>query len=146
MDDRNRKNSGYNWTYSGEDAGDYRAKYTQGFDPNYLRHTEERKQQEEENLRRQRAAKRKPVSRRRASLFRQQSIEVNEPEPVPEESTPEVSEERQKTADTRRRQGTGKGVRKSTGQSGRTRSRRSMRSGSGSRRSGVKMTPIQRGV
>ena len=88
MDDRNRKNSGYNWTYSGEDVNDFRSKYSQGFDPDYIRHTEERRLQEEERRQKQRAAKKKPASRRQKNLFRQQRVAVKEPEEIQEEKAP----------------------------------------------------------
>ena len=79
MDENKNRNSGYNWKYSGNDASDYRAKYTQGFDPDYLRHTAERRQKEEEE-RRQQTVRKKPVSRRQDTLFKQQEVTLEEEE------------------------------------------------------------------
>ena len=63
----------YNWSYKGDSANDYRSKYTQGFDPDYLKHAAEKKRQEQEREKERRAASR-PASRRRDHLTEQQKV------------------------------------------------------------------------
>ena len=80
MEDKKRGLSDYNWSYTGSDASQYRTKYTQGFDPQYLQHAAERKrQQQEEEVQRKAKAKAKPkrqrpVSHRTSRLARQQEV------------------------------------------------------------------------
>ena len=52
MADERNKRTEYNWSWSGDDAGSYRAKYTRGFDPDYVKHTAERREEQEENTER----------------------------------------------------------------------------------------------
>ena len=79
MEDKKRGLSDYNWSYTGSDASQYRAKYTQGFDPQYLQHAAERKKQEQEESQRKtteraKATRQRPVSRRTSRLSRQQEV------------------------------------------------------------------------
>ena len=76
-DERNERTE-YNWSYSGDDARDYRSKYTQGFDPDYVKHAAERaEQQEDTRVKREERARRPQRTRpsaRRARLAAQQEI------------------------------------------------------------------------
>ncbi|MCF0145152.1 MAG: DUF5011 domain-containing protein [Eubacterium sp.] len=79
MDD-NRNELEYNWKYQGDHASDYRSKYTQGFDPDYAQHAEERRQREAQERRelasgRKSTARRRPASGRRRSLSRMQQVD-----------------------------------------------------------------------
>ena len=79
----------YNWTYRGDEVSDYRSKYTQGFDPNYVKRlTEEALQEEEEPRRRPEPERRRSSAGRRARLYAQQEIRTEEeesPEQEPEQ-------------------------------------------------------------
>ena len=79
MADERNKRTEYNWSWSGDDAGSYRAKYTRGFDPDYVKHTAERREEQEENTqkKREQAAQRQRRQRpsaRRARLSAEQEV------------------------------------------------------------------------
>ena len=76
MEENGNGRKEYNWSYQGDDVRDYRAKYSQGFDPDYVRHAAEQevKREEEEARRRQERAARQRAVGRRARLNAQQEI------------------------------------------------------------------------
>ena len=71
MTDRRNERTEYNWSYSGDDAVDYRSKYTQGFDPDYAKHAAERAEQQEETAQRREQVRR--TQRQRPSAPSQRS-------------------------------------------------------------------------
>ena len=141
-DERNERTE-YNWSWSGDDASSYRSKYTQGFDPDYVKHTAEREEEQERasQIRREQTARRQMrqqrPSARRARLSAEQEIRTEqssyrEPERT-RRQVPDRSETRSSRSETR---STRDEIRSSRGDTG---SRRgdtgSRRSETGSRRS-----------
>ena len=118
MTDKRNERTEYNWSYSGDDAVDYRSKYTQGFDPDYAKHAAERAEQQNEAVQqseRVRRQRQRP-SARRARLSAQQEIvaerysrpgtEEGRPEPeseadIPENGSPENRIPERKTPEKR---------------------------------------------
>ena len=95
MADERDERTEYNWSYSGDDAQNYRSKYTQSFDPNYAKYSGEREDRQEEAMRRkaaeermrQRPQQRKHPSARRARLYAQQDhLVTEETEPASREA------------------------------------------------------------
>ena len=77
-DERNERTE-YNWSYSGHDAHVDRSRYTRGFDPDYLKHSEERMEEQDETRERRRkqevrSRQRQRPSGRRARLSAEQEV------------------------------------------------------------------------
>ena len=117
-DERNERTE-YNWSWSGDDGSSYRSKYTQGFDPDYLKHTAEHREEQEKTAaeKRAQAARRRQQQRpsaRRARLSAEQEIRTERRSYREEESTENRAESRRGTG-SRNRSRTGSRNRSGSG-------------------------------